>query len=46
MTGLGAVLVAVGAWHALFIASNREGHARGMHALVWGSAFVIAGRVK
>lgn len=46
MTGLGAVLVGVGAWHALFIASNRKDHAAGMHVLIWGSAFVIAGRVK
>jgi len=44
VTGLGVVLAALGAWHALFIATSRRDHAAAMHALVWGSALIIAGR--
>ena len=44
MTAAGIVLVAIGAWHTLLIATSRHDHAKGMHALVWGSALVIAGR--
>lgn len=46
MTGLGVALAALGAWHAVFIATSRRDHARGMRALVWGTALIIAGRTR
>lgn len=43
MTGLGYLLIGVGALHTLFVASNDREHANGMHVLVWGCALVVAG---
>ena len=45
MTGIGAVLVSIGAFHALIVAASHKEHTAGMHLLVWGAALVIAGRV-
>lgn len=46
MIAAGAVLVGGGAFYALLVAASRREHSAGMHALIWGSALVVAGSVR
>ena len=46
MTAVGAAMVAYGAYHCLIVATSKRDFRRAMHVVVWGSALVVAGRVR